>query len=705
MEKYEEKLWGKIDFLHEKTINEQNKMNIFSDIIIKYQTALINFSKSIENIKSLNTEIISEKDSSINIALQNLIKVLNMHITEFKDCSTHMKRTIIEPIIKTKDEKYSEEKEMYTQYNKLKNTYNALKSNSGKAKKEFDNNAKFCENNIHNLFQYKSNTLSSNNEKDIEVVKGEEKMKLSLTSTKTFEEKYIKSLDEVNNVREKMVKKEEELLKFYQKVNYDFYNKISCAIIYIIPILKNLFHSLLLELSATEERCKKMNIQQDINDFIINNSTNLSPEKTVEFEPYYPQADLKYTNISGKDKKELENLDMNYQIIEILKNNFKDIRTDLNMKAEQKKHRLRFLCNEIFKIGPGVGFTSEEKEELINLIKKPKYKSFFLIILSKQRTKGRFKRSEKLIKDLVEIIINILDSSEIENDFDSVKNCIVLSETFYYEKDENKKNKDKDNKKIFLIDFIKYYKWFQDINFWEGIIESMIQKEIAKSEKINIRNRTKETDEETKAKISNISFSIVLSYTNTMIEFNISKEDVNKIVENFVLKYNIDENIAQTIYENVEATPLPETSEENKKIFEEMYEQFIQKKNNVEENVEMQIEENNIENEGVEENNIENEEVEENKIENEDNNGENNFENEENNIEDEENNKVIEENNNGENNDFLNNMSIKDSMILGINVGNENDLNQNEEIKENVDMEEERNNAEDNEIKEEGNEN
>ena len=701
MEKYEEKLWGKIDFLHEKTINEQNKMNIFSDIIIKYQTALINFSKSIENIKSLNTEIISEKDSSINIALQNLIKVLNMHITEFKDCSTHMKRTIIEPIIKTKDEKYSEEKEMYTQYNKLKNTYNALKSNSGKAKKEFDNNAKFCENNIHNLFQYKSNTLSSNNEKDIEELKGEEKMKLSLTRTKTFEEKYIKSLDEVNNIREKMIKKEEELLKFYQKVNYDFYNKISCAIIYIIPILKNLFHSLLLELSATEERCKKMNIQQDINDFIINNSTNLSPEKTVEFEPYYPQADLKYTNISGKDKKELENLDMNYQIIEILKNNFKDIRTDLNMKAEQKKHRLRFLCNEIFKIGPGVGFTSEEKEELINLIKKPKYKSFFLIILSKQRTKGRFKRSEKLIKDLVEIIINILDSSEIENDFESAKNCIVLSETFYYEKDENKKIKD--GKKIFLIDFIKYYKWFQDLNFWEGIIENMIQKEILKNEKINIKNKIIETDEEIKAKISNFGFSIVLSYTNTMIEFNISKEDINKIVQIFVEKYNIDENIAKTIYENVEATPLPETSEENKKIFEEMFDLFVQKKNSIEENVEMQIEENNLEN-------GENVKVEENKIENEENNGENNIENgennienEENNMENEENNKVNDENNSGENNNFLNNISIKDSMILGINVGNENDLNQNEEIKENEEMEEEQDNIEENEIKEEKN--
>ena len=705
MEKYEEKLWGKVDFLHEKTINEQNKMNIFSDIIIKYQTALVNFSKSIESIKALNTEIISEKDNSISIALQNLKKVLNMHITEFKECSIHMKRTIIEPIIKTKDEKYSEEKEMYTQYNKLKNLYSTLKSNSDKAKKEFDNNAKFCENNIHNLIQYKSNTLSANNENDIEIIKGEEKMKSSLLSTKTLEEKYIKSLDEVNNTREKMIKKEDELLKFYQKVNYDFYNKISCAIIYMIPILKNLFHSLLLELSATEERCKKMNILEDINNFIINNSTNLSPEKTVEFEPYYPQADLTYTNISGKDKKELENLDINYQIIEILKNNFKDIRTDINMKREQKKYRLRFLCNEIFKIGPGVGFTSEEKEELINLIKKPRYKSFFLIILSKQRTKGRFKRSEKLIKDLVEIIINILDSSEIENDFESAKNCIVLSETFYYEKDENKKVKD--GKKIFLIDFIKYYKWFQDLNFWEGIIENMIQKEILKNEKINIKNKTIETDEEIKAKISNFGFSIVLSYTNTMIEFNISKEDINKIVQIFVEKYNIDENIAKTIYENVEATPLPETSEENKKIFEEMFDLFVQKKNSIEENVEMQIEENNLENGEnvkVEENKIENEENnEENNVENNIQNEENNIENGENNMENEENNKVIEENNSGENNNFLNNISIKDSMILGINVGNENDLNQNEEIKENEEMEEEQDNIEENEIKEENN--
>ena len=204
--------------------------------------------------------------------------------------------------------------------------------------------------------------------------------------------------------------------------------------------------------------------------------------------------------------------------MEILKKNFKDIRNDINMEKEQTKFRLRFLCNQIFKIGPGVGFSSEEKQELISLIKKPKYKAFFLITLSKQKTKGRYKRSEKLVKELVEILINILYSSEMNNDFDGIKNCIILSETFYYEIEKNKKQEN--NKKIYLIDYIKYYKWFQNIEFWKGIIESMIQKEIDSNEKINKKNKTNETPEEIKKKISNIGFSIVLLQIYLLIYIN-----------------------------------------------------------------------------------------------------------------------------------------------------------------------------------------
>ena len=72
MEKYEEKLWGKIEFLHDKTLLDQNKLNIFFEIVIKYHTALSNFLKSIESIKTLNTEIISENKNSLNSAIKGL---------------------------------------------------------------------------------------------------------------------------------------------------------------------------------------------------------------------------------------------------------------------------------------------------------------------------------------------------------------------------------------------------------------------------------------------------------------------------------------------------------------------------------------------------------------------------------------------------------------------------------------------------------
>ena len=575
MEKYEEKLWGKIDYLHEKSLSEQNRLNIFTDTIIKYHSCLINFYKSIESIKTINTEIISEKGNSLEVCLKKLQNTLFVHINEIKECTNSIQTSIIDLLIKSKDDdnKFNTEIELRNQYNKMKNIYQATKLNCDKVKKDFYSKAKFCENNIRNLIQYKSNILNNSDENKEEIIKAEEKMNISISNAKNLEQKYIKSIDEVNNAKDKMIKVEEDLLKLYQKINYDFYNKLYCIIIYITPILKKMFTTILLQLNSTEEKCKNLNITKDINEFINNNKSNLSPEKNLEYEPYIPEADIDKSNSAGKDKKELDILDLNYNIIKILKENFKEIRNDIDIKEEEKKYRLRFLCNKIFKIGPGVSFTQEEKDELINLIQEPEYKSFFLITLSKQRTKGRFKRSEKLVKELVEILINILITSEKNNDFTSAKNCIILCETFYYEKEKNKK--DEERKKVYLIDYIRYYKWFQNINFWEGIIENMIQSEIIKNENISKKNNTKETQEEIKNKISNICFSIVLSYTNTMFEFNISKDNINKIIDIFVKKYNVDEKIAKSIYDNVESTPLIKTEDEHKKTFEEIYSKFL----------------------------------------------------------------------------------------------------------------------------------
>jgi hypothetical protein len=113
------------------------------------------------------------------------------------------------------------------------------------------------------------------------------------------------------------------------------------------------------------------------------------------------------------------------------------------------------------------------------------------VTLSKQRTKGRYKRSKKLLNDLAEILLFIIQSAEKENNFEDAKNCMILSQTFFYEI-----NKGKNVKKKYLIDFIKKYKWFSTLEFWEGIIETMIQSEIHKNDKINKKNNYIEDNEQ-----------------------------------------------------------------------------------------------------------------------------------------------------------------------------------------------------------------
>ena len=180
------------------------------------------------------------------------------------------------------------------------------------------------------------------------------------------------------------------------------------------------------------------------------------------------------SSVSG-DPKENEILHINYEVISTLRKSFRNIRDDLDMEEETKKHRLRMLSSKIFKIGPNVTFSKEEKEELLSYLNVPKFRNYFIITLSKQRTKGRFLRGEKLLEDLADILNMILEISEREKNYEEAKNCIILSQTFYSEVILDKKKKEK--YKRYLFEYIMDNQWLTSPVFWEGIIEFMIQNE------------------------------------------------------------------------------------------------------------------------------------------------------------------------------------------------------------------------------------
>ena len=90
--------------------------------------------------------------------------------------------------------------------------------------------------------------------------------------------------------------------------------------------------------------------------------------------------------------------------------------------------------------------------------------------------------------------------------------------------------------KKYILDDIRDNKWLSSFEFWEGIIDLMIQKEIEKNERIN-KNKS-EIDK--KNNNNNIYFSQIFSYTNNMIEFNINKNEILDFVEKICKKYELE---------------------------------------------------------------------------------------------------------------------------------------------------------------------
>ena len=77
-------------------------------------------------------------------------------------------------------------------------------------------------------------------------------------------------------------------------------------------------------------------------------------------------------------------------------------------------------------------YEEEKSNKIKEYIKNIKMHEYFLILLSKSRSKNNYDQSKILIDFFGDILNYILDISEKTNNFNNAKNCIILSQTFYY---------------------------------------------------------------------------------------------------------------------------------------------------------------------------------------------------------------------------------------------------------------------------------
>lgn len=220
--------------------------------------------------------------------------------------------------------------------------------------------------------------------------------------------------------------------------------------------------------------------------------------------------------------------------------------SEYDLILEKKKLDVKYLTNNLLQFGLKKKEPEEFKDlkpindndinKLENLIKsKKEYRLSFLFRFNFYRTLGIFdmpqREFEITTKFFQEITDCIYDEREDDKDFSTFKLLIILSQTFYI---------NKDGEKYYLIKTIRGHKLFNDINYIKRYLNYCINEEIEKSKKkskIEISDKAKQ----------DIIFATMLPFCNYMNEFGVSKPVLLEIIDSVCKEYKLSEDLRNNI--------------------------------------------------------------------------------------------------------------------------------------------------------------
>jgi hypothetical protein len=494
------------------------------------QNAAKEYSKSLKWIYNKNLPVCADSNTTQGKALDNLRLDFSIQADEFDEMSDIMQNKVIEPCRILVDQTCLKEKEKFNELKKIISSYESSLSMMEKSRNKFESSA-----NVAEKLTISAKKVKYSITNEIEKEKIGHTARLSLLEAQEKEKIYKTNIENANKLRVESIEKQKEMLSIYRSIETEVGINIKNLLCFYIASLKKMVSSILVDLESLSEKFKAINLEDDLNQFLETNKGTDVPDPEIQFISYTPETnpDAIY-----------DNPEIPFEVIGEIKTYLSDILPDFNIRIEEKKSQIRKLSSKVFTSNKEFVLSKDEKDELIDFIRDKVSRRIFLYTLNKQRTIGQFERSERLLSDLTEIVNKILELAEPEKDYESAKYCLALCQTFYVD-DKNKK------RRKYLFDNIKTNEWLISKDFWEGVIECMVQEEIKKNEIFSKELIAQEDEEQKRVRISNIAFSQVLPYSNHMLDFKIDKKIILETVNQFVKKYNILKEFEEAIIINV----------------------------------------------------------------------------------------------------------------------------------------------------------
>ena len=457
-----------------------------------------------EIIQLIYNKISNNQEEDIDL-VDNIISNLNEHIEDFR-----------------------EENKLYKEFKISREKLEEEKNNLYKCEEDYQKTGKNSEKYILNYIQNNKNSFDNILKDNYEL--------------NNIGNQYKKSLNNYNNA----IKKVQELTKDYNNIQNKFYDYLPNLEKRNRNLFKNIIKlfniNILMEekqLIFNKSKIKEINkieIDNELNEIIKDIKKLKKEEKEVKPNKYETEIDFN----KCKDDKEFSLFSKSAMII----NKYLDEKLFeyFDEEKEKKKFEVIKFIKDLF-----------EDKIIINekttdiFLEKLKYKFVHkatFIVLSNLRAKSNFKKSKALIELLAKGFNYLLSHVNKGDIFEYMKNCIIISQTYYYI-DEN-------NNKIYLIKLIKNNKYLNNSYFWREFIKYAIDQELTKFRKLNYLSILESESETYKLnkenEINEIVFSQMISYINNIFEFDINKRIIVKIVDELIKDYNC---LSETNLENI----------------------------------------------------------------------------------------------------------------------------------------------------------
>ena len=171
--------------------------------------------------------------------------------------------------------------------------------------------------------------------------------------------------------------------------------------------------------------------------------------------------------------------------------------------------------------------------------KNREYRDEFLKVINNYRTFGKLELPEReydLIGNYFIQIIDCIFEEKSEKDFKMIKSTILMSQTFFVIKN---------NEKLYLIEKIKGHKLFLEIEYFTKYMKFCIEEMYLNDDKSKVVKFTKNKEE--------MLFSSIITFFNYMKELEVPINHIKQIIDNISKEYEMSEDLKNNINNVIES--------------------------------------------------------------------------------------------------------------------------------------------------------